>query len=191
MAASPSIAIVDDDPAVLKALSRLLRSRGFRVRTYGSGQELLAALPVDHPECLIVDLQMPNMNGAALHHLVNSGTKILIVLLTADGDAPLHESIGGGDFAVRLRKPVQEKCLFSAIDRAMGWPGSAGATSIRLASITERSEKPWRISVAPYLATIAEGHALTIASARTHHLDARHHHVTPPVDQCGQVSLCR
>ena len=127
VAASPSIAIVDDDPAVLKALSRLLRSRGFRVRTYGPGQELLAALPVDHPECLVVDLQMPNMNGAALHrHLVNSGTKIPIVLLTADGDAPLHEPIGGGDFAVRLRKPVQEKCLFSAIDRAMGGPGAPG-----------------------------------------------------------------
>src|SRR5882672_3394292 len=120
-AASPSIAIVDDDPAVLKALSRLLRSRGFRVRTYGSGQEFLAAVLGSLPECLIVDLRMPGMSGEALqHHLVNSGTKIPTVLLTADGDAALHEPSGGGDFAVRLRKPVQQKCLFSAIDRAMG-----------------------------------------------------------------------
>ena len=51
---SPWIAIVDDDPAVLRALSRLLRSRAFRVKTYGSGQEFLAALPDGLPECLIV-----------------------------------------------------------------------------------------------------------------------------------------
>ncbi len=64
---SPCIAIVDDDPAVLRALSRLLRSRTFRVMTYGSGQEFLAALPDGLPQCLIVDFQMPEMNGMELH----------------------------------------------------------------------------------------------------------------------------
>ena len=68
---SPWIAIVDDDPAVLRALSRLLRSRAFRVKTYGSGQEFLAALPDGLPECLIVDFQMPAMNGLELQqHLI-------------------------------------------------------------------------------------------------------------------------
>src|SRR6185436_17213181 len=70
---SPWIAIVDDDPAVLRALSRLLRSRAFRVNTYGSGQEFLAALPDGLPECLIVDLQMPEMNGLELQqHLISN-----------------------------------------------------------------------------------------------------------------------
>ena len=63
---SPWIAIVDDDPAVLRALSRLLRSRAFRVETYGSGQEFLAALANGLPQCLIVDFQMPEMNGLEL-----------------------------------------------------------------------------------------------------------------------------
>jgi hypothetical protein len=58
----PWIAVVDDDPAVLRALSRLLRTRSFRVKTYGSGQEFLAALPDGLPECLIVDFQMPEMD---------------------------------------------------------------------------------------------------------------------------------
>ena len=130
-AASPSIAIVDDDPAVLKALSRLLRWRGFRVRTYGSGQEFLAASPVGHPECLIVDLRMPNMNGEALQqHLENRGIKIPTILLTTDCDAALHMRNGGGGFVGSLRKPVQEKCLFAIIDRAIGGLGSP-------ASITE------------------------------------------------------
>ena len=71
--ASPWIAIVDDDPAVLKALSRLLRSHSYRARTYGSGQELLAALPAELPDCLIVDFQMPEMNGLELQqHLASS-----------------------------------------------------------------------------------------------------------------------
>jgi len=59
----PWIAVVDDDPAVLRALSRLLRTRSFRVKTYESGQEFLAALPEGPPQCLIVDFQMPEMNG--------------------------------------------------------------------------------------------------------------------------------
>jgi len=118
--ASPWIAIVDDDPAVLKALSRLLRSRSFRARTYGSGQEFLASLQSDVPECLIVDLQMPDMNGVELQqHLVSNGINIPTILITAHGDAP-----DDGGFVARLRKPLQEETLFDAIDKAVG--GSRG-----------------------------------------------------------------
>ena len=56
--APPWIAVVDDDPAVLKALSRLLRSYAFRVHTYGSTQEFLDSLPDGVPKCVIVDLQI-------------------------------------------------------------------------------------------------------------------------------------
>jgi FixJ family two-component response regulator len=120
---SPKIAVVDDDPAVLKALSRLLRSRSFRARTYESGQEFLAALQTDIPECLIVDLQMPDMNGLELQRqLVNSGINIPTILITAHGDAVLHAHNGG--FVARLRKPLQEATLFDAIEKAIG--GSRG-----------------------------------------------------------------
>jgi len=116
--ASPSIAVVDDDPAVLKALSRLLRTRSFRARTYGSGREFLAALQTDIPECLIVDLQMPDMNGVELRqHLVSNGINIPTILITAHGDAVLHPDDGG--FVARLRKPLQEETLFEAINRAV------------------------------------------------------------------------
>src|SRR6476620_6795388 len=75
--AFPQIAVVDDDPAVLKALSRLLRSRSFHVHTYGSGQDFLASLANGLPECLIVDFQMPEMNGLELQqHLLSNGIKI-------------------------------------------------------------------------------------------------------------------
>ena len=112
--ASPWIAIVDDDPAVLKALSRLLRTRSYRARTYGSGQELLAALPDELPDCLIVDLQMPEMNGLELQqHLASSGVAIPTILISAKGDVGLgeHES----DLVASLRKPLQEQALYEAI----------------------------------------------------------------------------
>jgi FixJ family two-component response regulator len=122
--ASPSIAIVDDDPAVLKALSRLLRSHAFRARTYESGQQFIAALPADLPDCLIVDLQMPAMNGLELQqHLVSNGIEIPTILITAHGDAALCDHRG---LVASLRKPLQQLALFEAIDRAVGDSRRAG-----------------------------------------------------------------
>ena len=121
---SPSIAIVDDDPAVLKALSRLLRSRAFRVQTYESGQEFLAALPAGLPDCLVVDLQMPEMNGLELQqHLVSNGIAIPTILITAHGDVELRDQ---PSLVASLRKPLQEKALFDAINKAVGTSPSAG-----------------------------------------------------------------
>jgi len=121
------IAIVDDDPAVLRALSRLLRSRAFRVTTYGSGQEFLAALPNGLPECLIVDFQMPDMNGMELQqHLISNDIAIPTILITAHGDAAIHSQPAGDTFVARLRKPLHDEALFSAIKRAMGNPGDVG-----------------------------------------------------------------
>ena len=104
-------------------LRRLLRSRDFRVQTYGSGREFLAALPDGLPACLIVDFQMPEMNGLEVQqHLVRNGIKIPTILITAHGDAALLEGFGEGDLVASLRKPVQDGALFSAIDRAIDRP---------------------------------------------------------------------
>ncbi|UPJ47301.1 response regulator [Bradyrhizobium sp. 200] len=121
---SASIAIVDDDPAVLRALSRLLRSHAFRARTYGSGQEFLAALPAGLPDCLIVDFQMPEMNGLELQrHLVSNGIEIPTILITAHGDVVMRDH---SRLVASLRKPLQQQALFEAIDRAIGDSRSAG-----------------------------------------------------------------
>jgi FixJ family two-component response regulator len=123
--ASQWIAVVDDDSAVLKALSRLLRSHAFHARTYASGQDFLAALPGGLPECLIVDLQMPEMNGLELQqHLLRNGIKIPTILITAHGDAVLREHEGG--VVASLRKPLQKEALFEAIDRALGGSRKGG-----------------------------------------------------------------
>jgi FixJ family two-component response regulator len=119
--ASSWIAIVDDDPAVLRALSRLLRSRAFHVHTYGSGHEFLASLPNNGlPACIIVDLQMPAMGGLELkQQLVRDGLDIPTIMITAHRDAGLDEHDEAGLVAF-LHKPLQDRNLFAAIDKALG-----------------------------------------------------------------------
>ena len=116
---SPWIAIVDDDPSVLKALQRTLRIRALLSKTFGSAREFLASLPDGLPECLIVDLQMPEMTGLELHHqLTRSGIHIPTIIITAHSDIRLRErSEAAGIFAV-LFKPLQNASLFTTIDAA-------------------------------------------------------------------------
>jgi len=114
------IAVVDDDPAVLKALSRLLRSRAFHVLTYESGQEFLASLTRGLPACVIVDLQMPAMSGLELkQRLVRDGLDIPTIMITAHRDAGLDEQEKASLVAF-LQKPLQDRNLFAALDKALG-----------------------------------------------------------------------
>jgi FixJ family two-component response regulator len=120
MAKIPSwIAIVDDDPSVLKALARLLKTRDLSTRTFTSAREFLAELSAGRPECLIVDLQMPETDGLELQqHLVFRGIRIPTIVITAHTEADIRErclSIGAFAF---LSKPVQDTPLLDAIDRA-------------------------------------------------------------------------
>src|SRR5689334_24789320 len=120
------IAVVDDDPAVLKALSRLLRSRAFRVHTYESVQELLASFSKGFPARLILDLQMPAMSGLELkQRMVRDGLDIPTIIITAHRDPGLDEHEKAG-FVALLQKPLQDHTLFDAIDKALGILRSCG-----------------------------------------------------------------
>jgi FixJ family two-component response regulator len=119
--ASPWIAIVDDDPSVLKALARLLRARAFEPRTYTSARDFLAALPEGLPECLIVDLQMPEMTGLELYrHLTRSGVQIPTIVITAHNEAGARERSESAGAVAFLSKPLQDTSLLAAIDDARG-----------------------------------------------------------------------
>ena len=115
--ASLQIAIVDDDLSVLKALTRLLRTRSLHAKTYRSGREFLTALSDDVPECLILDLQMPEMNGLELlQHLMHRGIQIPTIIITAHGDVGMREHCESAGAVAFLLKPVQDTSLFAAID---------------------------------------------------------------------------
>jgi FixJ family two-component response regulator len=114
---SPWIAIVDDDPSVLKALARLLRTRAIEARTYVSAQDFLASLPDGLPECLIVDLQMPEMNGLELQrHLNRAGIQIPTIVITAHRENDMRELCEAAGAQTYLLKPLQDSILLAAID---------------------------------------------------------------------------
>jgi FixJ family two-component response regulator len=116
---SPSIAIVDDDPSVLKALARLLSTRSFISRTYLSGPQFLASLPEAMPDCLIADLQMPEMTGLELQqHLIRKGIRIPTIIITAHDEAGMRDRCKSFGAIAYLSKPVQDVSLFAAIDAA-------------------------------------------------------------------------
>ena len=119
--ASPWIAIVDDDPSVLRALARLLRARAIEARTYTSAREFLTALPDGLPECLIVDLQMPAMTGLELQrYLTRNGILIPTIVITAHNEAGARERCESAGAAAFLSKPLQDTSLLAAIDNARG-----------------------------------------------------------------------
>src|SRR5712671_372429 len=113
---SPWIAIVDDDTSVLKALQRTLRVRALQSKTFESAREFLTSLPDGLPECLIADLQMPEMTGLELHHhLTRSGIQIPTIIITAHGDIRVRERCESAGIIAFLSKPLRNESLFAAI----------------------------------------------------------------------------
>ena len=115
-----TIGVVDDDPSVCKALSRLIKSAGFNVTTYASAQEYLDDDHSEGHDLLVLDVRMPGMNGLELqNHLVASGRAIPIVFITAYEDGmEKTKAMAAGAVAFFL-KPFDEKDLLGAIYKAL------------------------------------------------------------------------
>ncbi len=117
------VAIVDDDSAVRKALSRLLGAAAIRARSYASAREFLDSLASDVPECLIVDLQMPEMTGLELQgELSRTGSRIPTIVITAHNESGLRERCLAAGAAAYLVKPIDCTLLLASIDSAARVP---------------------------------------------------------------------
>jgi FixJ family two-component response regulator len=114
---TPHIAIVDDDPALLKALARLLQSHSYNTKAYESARAFIDSLRHDVPECLIVDLQMPEMTGLDLQHqLTRDGIKIPTIVVTAHDEGGARQRCQTAGALAYLLKPVQAATLIAAIE---------------------------------------------------------------------------
>jgi len=116
----PSVFIVDDDPAVRKALSLLAKSAGLNAKTYASGYEFLNSCTPDVTGCLVLDVRMPGLDGLELQEILAARRIGLpIVFITGHGD--IRTSVramksGGVDF---LEKPFDDEELLDSIRNAM------------------------------------------------------------------------
>jgi FixJ family two-component response regulator len=115
-----TVFIVDDDPSVLKALARLLRSAGLNAISFASAQEFLDRHDQNTPGCLVLDVAMPHINGLELQQaLVAQGSELPVIFLTGHGDIPMSVRAikqGAVDF---LTKPVNDSDLIKAIHDAI------------------------------------------------------------------------
>ena len=114
-----TVFIVDDDAGVLRALSRLLRAKGYDTRPFMSPQEFLEHHDAAVPGCAVLDVSMPDLDGLELQQaLTAGGTQRPVIFITGKGDIPTSVramKAGAIDF---LTKPVSEVDLLDAIDRA-------------------------------------------------------------------------
>lgn len=117
---APRVFLVDDQAAVLKALSRLLTSAGFAVTPFESAQDFLASGNADAAGCIVLDLSMPGMDGLALQQALATYPNALpVIFLSGHGD--LHTGVqamksGAVDF---LTKPVDGDRLIDAVRLAI------------------------------------------------------------------------
>jgi FixJ family two-component response regulator len=111
------IYIVDDDPAVREALSSLLRASGKHVRLFPCGADFLGVERDDMPACLILDLEMPGMNGLDVQRMVSATLPIVFISGRGDVESIVKAMKGGAsDF---LTKPVDEARLLAAVEEAL------------------------------------------------------------------------
>ena len=120
MSESATIYVVDDEPGMVKALTRLLTSEGFAVRGFTSATDLLEAVSDSEPGCLVLDVAMPGIDGLEVQKLLaGHGVTLPIVFLTGHGDIPMSVraiKAGAVDF---LTKPVERDDLVRAVRTAL------------------------------------------------------------------------
>ena len=124
----PLIAVLDDEPHMCKALSRLLKTCGFEVMTFALGNDMFTACASRLPDCLLLDLHMPGLSGfEVLERLTAQHLAVPVVVLTGHdqpGNAERVRALGATDY---LLKPVNEQSLLKAIAKALLPSGGAFA----------------------------------------------------------------
>lgn len=155
----PAVAVVDDDPGVLRSITRLLAVHGFDVRAFSSPESLLAEIASFTPACVIADLSMPGLTGLDLQRTLDeSNPSYPIVFVTAHGDirtSVLAMRCGAVDF---LTKPFEQEELLDAVGRAIARSlqlreraERLAGVQVRVDSLTQREREVYRQVVAGLL----------------------------------------
>src|SRR5246127_4427522 len=116
----PQVYVVDDDVSVREALSSLIRSAGLTVRTFASASESLRGLEQEQPGCLVLDIQLPDINGFELQQrLATDHIQIPIIFLTGHGDIPMSVRAIKAGAVEFLTKPFDDEYLLETIRTAI------------------------------------------------------------------------
>src|SRR6188472_1071982 len=125
-AQSTRVAILDDEPWVRTALSRLLKAEGMVVESYGTSDQFFEALAQEIPHLLILDFEMPGMNGLdVLKHLDQRQICIPTIMLTGHDEAGLRSDCLNAGAIAYLNKPINPEHLIRTINSISEAPNIA------------------------------------------------------------------
>lgn len=115
-----TVFVVDDDDDVRVSIAELLRSVGLRAKTFVTAQEFLGHERGEEPSCLVLDLQLPGMDGLDVQReLTGSGNSMPIIFLTAHGDIPTSVRAMKSGALEFLTKPFDDAHLLEMIQQAL------------------------------------------------------------------------
>jgi|SRR6185437_13488508 FixJ family two-component response regulator len=116
---TPIVFVVDDDISVREALEGLISYVGWKVETFSSAEAFLARPRVLAPNCLILDLSLPDLNGLALQERLVDRIDMPIIFVTGYGDIPTTVRAMKAGAVEFLTKPIADDTLLNAIERAL------------------------------------------------------------------------
>jgi FixJ family two-component response regulator len=117
---SPLVYLVDDDPSVSKALTRLFQAADFRFAAFATAQDFLDQCDIELPSCLVLDVQLPGQSGLNLQReLSHRGLSVPIVFITGHGDVPMAVQALRAGAIHFLQKPFKNRDLLAAVQQAI------------------------------------------------------------------------
>src|SRR5262249_55289769 len=133
--------IVDDDPSMREALTRLLGTVGLRAEAFKTPQEFLKSKRPDAPSCLVLDVRLPGLSGLDLQReLAKADPPIQIVFMTAHGDIPMTVQAMKAGAVEFLTKPFRDQQLLDAVQQAIDRDRTARRQRAELAELRRRHE---------------------------------------------------
>ncbi len=137
----PLVHLVDDEDAIRRSASFMLKTSGFQVRTFVSGEDLLKEARSLEPGCILLDIRMPGKDGLEVQQaLRNQGIALPVIIMTGHGDISLAVramKAGAVDF---IEKPFEKSVLMSALEQ--------GFARLKYASRNREREKEAELRIA-------------------------------------------
>src|SRR6185369_4331274 len=115
----PIVFVVDDDVSVGESLELLIDVAGWQPETFASAEEFLAHPRALTPNCLVLDVSLPDLNGLDLQRLVADRVEMPIIFITGYGDVPMTVRAMKAGAVEFLTKPFEEEALLGAIRHAI------------------------------------------------------------------------
>ena len=111
--ARPLVAVVDDEKPVRIAVERLLRSANFDVETFPSGVEFLESLKTHRPDCVVLDLHMPQIDGFTVQsRLTEANTGLAIIVITGHDTTEARDRALAGGASAYLASRWMTRCCW-------------------------------------------------------------------------------